>query len=314
MISTEVQRTLVKSPPELWSELSDPVALSRHLGELGEIRITRVQPEQKVEWEAANASGKVELAPSGWGTKVTLAATLKTPAEPAVEPRHEPTLQPQQQAAAQPELEPAAQPEHELAVEPKRELAAEPRPEAPAPPEHANSPEPQRPVQAEPPAAATNARAQMVREPASGQAREVMPGVKPRRGWFARLLGRRRRATSVELRSPEVIPLATSAPPAAAEIPVSGSQQVDPPRAEPAGVEAPAGEAPAATGPTEHPAAHEARGPSPVEQCEAGRAMAGEAMAGEAMAEEAMAEQTKALLTSVLDRLGAAHHRPFSRA
>ena len=53
MISSEVQRTLVKSPPELWAELSDPDALARHLSELGEIRITRVEPEEKVEWEAA---------------------------------------------------------------------------------------------------------------------------------------------------------------------------------------------------------------------------------------------------------------------
>ena len=29
--------------------------------------------------------------------------------------------------------------------------------------------------------------------------------------------------------------------------------------------------------------------------------------------EQAMAEQDAALLTAVLDRLGAAHHRPFSR-
>ena len=52
MISSEVQRTLVKSPPELWAELSDPAALARHLGELGEIRITRTEPEKIVEWEA----------------------------------------------------------------------------------------------------------------------------------------------------------------------------------------------------------------------------------------------------------------------
>ena len=39
-VSSEVRRTLVKSPPELWAELSDPTALGRHLGELGEIRIT----------------------------------------------------------------------------------------------------------------------------------------------------------------------------------------------------------------------------------------------------------------------------------
>ena len=50
--SAQVQRTLVKSPPELWAELSDPAALARHLGELGEIRITRVEPERRVEWTA----------------------------------------------------------------------------------------------------------------------------------------------------------------------------------------------------------------------------------------------------------------------
>jgi hypothetical protein len=44
MSSTEVQRTLVKSPPELWAELGDPASLARHLGELGEIRVTRVEP------------------------------------------------------------------------------------------------------------------------------------------------------------------------------------------------------------------------------------------------------------------------------
>ena len=48
-----------------------PRALARHLGELGEIRITRVEPEKRVEWEAEDASGSVLLKPSGWGTKVT---------------------------------------------------------------------------------------------------------------------------------------------------------------------------------------------------------------------------------------------------
>ena len=87
MISSEVQRTLVKSPPELWAELSDPDALARHLGELGEIRITRVEPEKTVEWEAADTTGKVLLKPSGWGTKVTLSAARELPApEPPAEP------------------------------------------------------------------------------------------------------------------------------------------------------------------------------------------------------------------------------------
>ena len=72
MISSEVQRTLVKSPPELWAELSDPDALARHLGELGEIRITRVEPEEKVEWESPGTKGTVLIKASGWGTRVTL--------------------------------------------------------------------------------------------------------------------------------------------------------------------------------------------------------------------------------------------------
>src|SRR3978361_2153470 len=69
MITSEVQRTLVKSPPELWAEISDPEALARHLGEFGEIRITRVQPEQKVEWEAGDTSGTVAIKPSCRGTE-----------------------------------------------------------------------------------------------------------------------------------------------------------------------------------------------------------------------------------------------------
>jgi hypothetical protein len=77
----EAKRTLVKSPPELWAEVSDPGALARHLGEFGEIRITRTQPESLVEWEGERASGWVRLEPSGWGTRVTLTAE---PAPPAV--------------------------------------------------------------------------------------------------------------------------------------------------------------------------------------------------------------------------------------
>jgi len=79
MPSLEAKRTLVKSPPEIWAEVSDAGALARHLGEFGEIRITRTQPESLVEWEGEKASGCVRLEPSGWGTKVTL--TADTPKE-----------------------------------------------------------------------------------------------------------------------------------------------------------------------------------------------------------------------------------------
>src|SRR3954467_6518873 len=74
MPPVEAKRTLVKSPPELWAELSDAGALARHLGEFGEIRITRTQPESVVEWEGDLASGSVQIEASGWGTKVTLTA------------------------------------------------------------------------------------------------------------------------------------------------------------------------------------------------------------------------------------------------
>ncbi len=72
----------MKSPPELWAELSDPGALARRLGELGEIRITRTLPETTVAWEAERASGIVELEPSGWGTRVSLSAAPTPPPAP----------------------------------------------------------------------------------------------------------------------------------------------------------------------------------------------------------------------------------------
>jgi hypothetical protein len=81
MAPLEAKRTLVKSTPELWDEVSDLAALARHLGEFGEIRITRTEPQSVVEWEGDRASGAVRLERSGWGTKVTLTA-----APVAVEP------------------------------------------------------------------------------------------------------------------------------------------------------------------------------------------------------------------------------------
>lgn len=75
MDSVSAQRTLVKSPPELWAKLSDADELARHLEEdFGTIRITRLEAEQTVVWEGEAARGTVELTASGWGTKVTLTA------------------------------------------------------------------------------------------------------------------------------------------------------------------------------------------------------------------------------------------------
>jgi len=83
----KASRTIVKSPPELWAECSVAQSLARHLGEFGEIRITRLEPETTVAWEGEHASGTVRLEPSGWGTQVTLTATpiVAAAPEPAVE-------------------------------------------------------------------------------------------------------------------------------------------------------------------------------------------------------------------------------------
>ena len=86
MEEPRAQRTLVKSPPELWAEVSDLEALAAHLGAFGEIRITRTEPETTVAWEGDRARGTVELEPSGWGTKVTLTAEVAAAVEPVAAP------------------------------------------------------------------------------------------------------------------------------------------------------------------------------------------------------------------------------------
>jgi hypothetical protein len=84
------KRTLVKSPPELWSELSEVERLAKHLDVFGEIKITRLEPESTVAWEGEGASGTVSIEPSGWGTKVTLTARVEGE-EPEPEPGPEPS-------------------------------------------------------------------------------------------------------------------------------------------------------------------------------------------------------------------------------
>jgi hypothetical protein len=150
----EAKRTLVKSPPELWAEVSDAETLARHLGEFGEIRITHVEPESVVVWEGDLATGSVQLEPSGWGTRVTLTAEpARVPApepEPAAEPEPEPVAaepEPERpgffarlfrrrrtalvremvpEAAAEPEPtpQPAPEPDPEPAIAPDRAVAA----------------------------------------------------------------------------------------------------------------------------------------------------------------------------------------------
>jgi hypothetical protein len=139
MPALEAKRTLVKSPPEIWAEVSDAGALARHLGEFGEIRITRTQPESVVEWEGDLASGCVRLEASGWGTKVTLTAEpVAADPEPEPDPPPEPAPEPPAKVpwwsrfrrrrdvaeAPAPAPEPAPAPAPAPRIEPERAQAA----------------------------------------------------------------------------------------------------------------------------------------------------------------------------------------------
>jgi hypothetical protein len=127
------KRTLVKSPPELWEELSEVEGLAKHLGAFGEIKITKLEPEHTVAWEGEHASGTVSIEPSGWGTKVTLHAELaEAAAEREAEADPEPAPVP-----AEPEPEPVEPEPDPEPVEPEP-VAKQPEPE----PEPVAEPEP----------------------------------------------------------------------------------------------------------------------------------------------------------------------------
>jgi hypothetical protein len=108
MTEHEASRTLVKSPPELWAECSDAASLTRHLGQFGEIRITRLEPETSVAWEGERASGTVRLEPSGWGTRVVLTARPVPEAQALPPVCEEPEPMPPAAEGAQPEPMPPA--------------------------------------------------------------------------------------------------------------------------------------------------------------------------------------------------------------
>jgi hypothetical protein len=282
MVSSEAQRTLVKSPPELWAELSDPNSLARHLGELGEIRIVRVEAETKVEWEGDGLTGTIELKPSGWGTKVTLTATRQPPASPDPEAKPEPMIESEPELVIEPEPEPMIE-SMPQAIEPAPAAALEPIIE----------PEP-------------------VIEP------------EPRVGFFARIFRRRRKAQSEPgSQTQELEPASELESQAQAPQPKPASEpgpRAQAPQLEPASEPEPQAQAP---GPGPGPAAEHEPGiehepipePAPAAEIEPEPLETQPDIAAELTAVEAsMASETAAVLTSVLDRLGAAHHRPFSRA
>jgi hypothetical protein len=123
------KRTLVKSPPELWNELSEVERLARHLDAFGEIKITKLEPEHTVAWEGEGASGTVSIEPSGWGTKVTLTAHVDASAGPAEAAPPPPEIADEPDPADSPETAAVKDedPEEPPAVEPAPEPEAAPR-------------------------------------------------------------------------------------------------------------------------------------------------------------------------------------------
>ncbi len=73
MPNLEVSRTLVKSPPELWPDLSG----GRLAEAVGGAEVAVIESERSVRWEAHGVRGTASLEPSGWGTKVTLRAQVE---------------------------------------------------------------------------------------------------------------------------------------------------------------------------------------------------------------------------------------------
>jgi hypothetical protein len=319
MISSEVQRTLVKSPPELWAEISDPDALARHLGEFGEIRITRVQPEQKVEWEADDASGSVAIKPSGWGTKVKLTVTRALPEISAPDPAPETNL------AHEPEPnDEELDLDHVAALEHKAEVPAEPALASEIAPGVLADCEPalEDDVEAEPeleyetdeePALLSADLAPLSPELAADTEPEPQP--EPRRGFFARLFGRRRTARPADPVGEDSLytepddddELASEQPAERDEEPYDALLQLEPVLApEPAPLAQPE--------PDDDPDALELPSTAAADDEPDDTPAPADISAEIEAAEEVAAEQVTAVLTGVLDRLGAAHHRPFSRS
>jgi hypothetical protein len=370
MITSEVQRTLVKSPPELWSELSDPTALGRHLGEFGEIRITRVEPETTVEWEAENASGAVVIKPSGWGTRVILRASRESPvpqaqaeadaaamhgreADSEVEAAAGADAAPEAEVTVAAETAPEADAGPETHARPETDAASEmdAAPETDAAPESNAAPE----LSADEPSWPTQAGLEHVLGPvthaglAHGGGRwqepdwedEAQPEPRveleptERRGLFARLFRRRSRRFSAEPEWAEKEAASETHPDGApdelASLPDGGyalpavtdqdfrAAEIEPGDPAPEHPDAPA------TVPTDANAEHLEAVARDIEEpvttadeaAEAGAVEPEQLSDGAAQleaGEQAAAEEVTAVLTSMLDRLGTAHHRPFSRA
>lgn len=322
-----VQRTLVKSPPELWAELSNPESLARRLGEFGEIRITRLVPEQTVAWEGERASGTVEIEPSGWGTKVRLSAKATAPAiEGEMVTEEDLERESALAAAVKAELEREAAIEAALLAEVQREAEIEAALRAQAEAEADAEAARQR-------AAAAQAERER-RAAAEAETARLAAAGEPARGFFSRFRKRRKtdrtptQATSVNRvaagptsgASTSSSPSAGSTPPSAGPLPSVRATAATPVR-QPARPAAPGHRPPVRLAALAFAPAHQTDRPPPVttttaefdkpgaETITASRHPRSRIPAKPALDDE----QTLAVLAGVLDDLGAAHHRPFSR-
>jgi hypothetical protein len=86
MASVALERTLVKSPPELWDELASEASLSRWLGT---VRVRAKEPPRRLEWDSDVAQGVIELEASGWGTRIRAEADASGPAWERLHKRYE---------------------------------------------------------------------------------------------------------------------------------------------------------------------------------------------------------------------------------
>ena len=73
MPTIEVERTLVKSPPELWDEIASAEALGRWLPD---VHVSALDPPSRIEWNADGVRGVIELEASGWGTRIRAQAVI----------------------------------------------------------------------------------------------------------------------------------------------------------------------------------------------------------------------------------------------
>jgi hypothetical protein len=82
----ELERRVVKSPPEVWEELSSTTRLSRWLGG---VRVRTVDPPRRLEWDVPGARGVIKLESLGWGTRVRVQAqTNRVPAWERLQTRY----------------------------------------------------------------------------------------------------------------------------------------------------------------------------------------------------------------------------------